>query len=47
MSEIPQLLVHEHKTNVGVVVIEGLKAGSKMICCITSDNSTFELGSKS
>ena len=43
MSEIPQLLVHDHEDNVGVVVVEGLKSGTKMLCCVTSDNSTFEL----
>ena len=43
MSEIPQLLVHDHEDNVGVVVVENLKAGTKMLCCITEDNSTFEL----
>ena len=43
MSEIPQLLVHDHKDNVGVVVVEGLKSGTKMLCCVTADNSTFEL----
>tara|TARA_S200000501_G_scaffold288618_1_gene273304 strand:+ start:224 stop:514 length:291 start_codon:yes stop_codon:yes gene_type:complete len=43
MNKIPQLLVHEHEDNVGVVVVEDLKAGSTMLCCITSDNSTFEL----
>ncbi|WP_202396240.1 UxaA family hydrolase, partial [Stappia sediminis] len=40
------LLVHEHADNVGVVVVEGLTAGTKMLCCITHDNSTFELTSK-
>ena len=45
MSEIPQLLVHDHKDNVGVVVVEGLKSGTKMLCCVTADNSTFELES--
>jgi (2R)-sulfolactate sulfo-lyase subunit alpha len=40
---IPQLLVHEHDDNVGVVVVEGLKAGTDMLCCITADNSTFNL----
>ncbi|ACI94659.1 altronate hydrolase [Afipia carboxidovorans OM5] len=40
---IPQLLVHEHKDNVGVVVVEGLKAGTKMLCVVTHDNSSFEL----
>ena len=43
MSEIPQLLVHDHGDNVGVVVVEGLKSGTKMLCCDTADNSTFEL----
>jgi (2R)-sulfolactate sulfo-lyase subunit alpha len=33
---VPQLLVHDHKDNVGVVVIEGLKAGTDMLCVITS-----------
>jgi (2R)-sulfolactate sulfo-lyase subunit alpha len=39
----PHLLVHEAKDNVGVVVVEGLKAGTKMLCVITHDNSSFEL----
>ena len=43
MSEIPQLLVHDHGDNVGVVVVEGLKSGTKMVCCVPADNSTFEL----
>ena len=43
MSEIPQLLVHDHGDNVGVVVVEGLKSGTKMLCCVTADNSTFKL----
>ena len=46
MQGIPQLLVHEHHDNVGVVVVEGLKSGTKMLCCITADNSTFELEAK-
>lgn len=41
--EIPQLLVHNPKDNVGVVVVEGLKAGSDMLCVITEDNSSFRL----
>ena len=44
---IPQLLVHEHADNVGVVVVEGLKAGTKMLCVVTSDNSSFELEARS
>jgi (2R)-sulfolactate sulfo-lyase subunit alpha len=43
MSEIPHLLVHEHADNVGVVVVEGLTAGTDMLCCVTHDNSTFRL----
>ena len=43
MAEIPHLLVHEHNDNVGVVVIEGLTAGTDMLCCITHDNSTFRM----
>jgi (2R)-sulfolactate sulfo-lyase subunit alpha len=41
--EIPQLLVHNPKDNVGVVVIEGLKAGTDMLCVITENNSSFRL----
>ncbi len=43
---IPQLLVHEHDDNVGVVVVEGLTAGTEMLCCVTHDNSTFNLEAK-
>ncbi|MCR4265458.1 UxaA family hydrolase [Nitratireductor sp. ZSWI3] len=40
---IPQLLVHERKDNVGVVVVENLKAGTNMLCVVTHDNSSFEM----
>ena len=40
---IPQLLVHGPKDNVGVVVVEGLKAGTEMLCVVTEDNSSFEM----
>ncbi len=40
---IPQLLVHDHKDNVGVVVVEGLTAGTEMLCVVTHDNSSFQL----
>ena len=43
---IPHLLVHEHKDNVGVVVVEGLTAGTNMLCVVTEDNSSFELEAK-
>ena len=40
---VPHLLVHENDDNVGVVVVENLKAGTQMLCCVTADNSTFKL----
>lgn len=40
---IPQLLVHDRRDNVGVVVIEGLTAGTDMLCVVTQDNSDFHL----
>lgn len=43
---IPQLLVHDRSDNVGVVVVEGLKAGTEMLCVITHDNSDFKLTAK-
>ena len=39
----PHLLVHDKVDNVGVVVVEGLTAGTKMLCVVTEDNSDFEL----
>jgi len=45
MSNIPQLLVHDRKDNVGVVVVEGLKAGTDMLCVVTEDNTSFRLRS--
>ena len=42
----PQLLVHEKKDTVGVVVVEGLKAGTDMTAVVTADNSAFKLKSK-
>jgi (2R)-sulfolactate sulfo-lyase subunit alpha len=43
---VPQLLVHDKKDTVGVVVVEGLKAGTDMLCVVTSDNSSFNLAAK-
>jgi (2R)-sulfolactate sulfo-lyase subunit alpha len=40
---IPQLLVHDLQDNVGVVVVEGLAAGTEMLCVVTHDNSDFRL----
>ena len=39
----PHILVHEHEDNVGVVVVEGLKAGTDMLGVVTADDSTFRL----
>jgi (2R)-sulfolactate sulfo-lyase subunit alpha len=43
MTEEPQLLMHDRADNVGVVVVEDLKAGTEMLCRITEDNSTFRM----
>lgn len=40
---IPHLLVHDKQDNVGVVVVEGLEAGTEMLCVVTEDNSDFRL----
>ena len=37
------VLVHDKKDTVGVVVVEGLKANTDMLCVVTSDNSSFNL----
>ena len=42
----PHLLVHEKKDTVGVVVVEGLTAGTDMLAVITHDNSDFRIGAK-
>jgi (2R)-sulfolactate sulfo-lyase subunit alpha len=39
MSAIPHLLVHDHRDNVGVVVVENLSAGTEMLCVVTEDDS--------
>lgn len=39
----PHLLVHSRKDNVGVVVVEGLAAGTTMTCVVTEDDSDFIL----
>ena len=44
--ETPHLLVHDKKDSVGVVVVEGLKAGTDMLCVVTADNSQFRLTAK-
>jgi (2R)-sulfolactate sulfo-lyase subunit alpha len=42
----PQLLVHEKKDTVGVVVVEDLRAGTDMTVVVTADNSSFRLEAK-
>ena len=42
----PHFLVHSPKDNVGVVVVEGLTAGTEMLCVITHDDSDFKLTAK-
>ncbi|MEM6851904.1 MAG: UxaA family hydrolase [Pseudomonadota bacterium] len=39
----PHLLVHSREDNVGVVVVEGLTAGTDMLCVVTEDDSDFRL----
>ncbi len=39
----PQLLVHDKRDNVGVVVVEDLSKGSEMLCVVTEDDSDFTL----
>ena len=42
----PHLLVHDNKDTVGVVVVEGLKTGTKMLGVVTHDDSSFKLKAK-
>jgi (2R)-sulfolactate sulfo-lyase subunit alpha len=42
----PHLLVHDHKDNCGVVVVENLKANTEMLGVITHDNSDFRMVAK-
>ena len=42
----PHLLVHDHRDNVGVVVVEDLKAGTDLFVVITEDNSELTAVSK-
>jgi (2R)-sulfolactate sulfo-lyase subunit alpha len=41
VSNTPQLLVHDRRDNVGVVVVENLAAGASMLCVVTEDDSEF------
>lgn len=46
MSNIPQFLVHSPKDNVGVVVVEELKAGTTMLGVVTEDDSVTRVKAK-
>lgn len=41
----PHLLVHDHKDNVGVVVVEDLAPGTDMLVVVTEDDSDFRMKS--
>jgi (2R)-sulfolactate sulfo-lyase subunit alpha len=43
---IPQFLVHNKKDTVGVIVVDGLKAGTMMSGVNTANNSTLRLKSR-
>jgi (2R)-sulfolactate sulfo-lyase subunit alpha len=47
MGTKPHLLVHHKADNVGVVVVEGLTAGTEMLAVCTEDNSDFRITAKS
>ena len=42
----PHFLVHSPKDNVGVVVVEDLKAGTEMLGVITENDTTLNLTAK-
>lgn len=39
----PQLLVHDKKDNVGVVVVEGVAAGADLLGVVLEDDSDFHV----
>jgi (2R)-sulfolactate sulfo-lyase subunit alpha len=43
----PHFLVHNPKDSVGVVVVEGLKAGTEMLGVVTETDKTVKLKAKS
>jgi len=40
---IPKLLVHSPHDNVGVVVVEGLTAGTEAFCVVTENDTSFTM----
>ena len=45
-AEVPHVLAHSPKDNVAVVVVEGLKAGTKAFGVITENDTTFTIDVK-
>src|SRR5580704_13956254 len=45
-ADVPHVLAHSTKDNVAVVVVEGLKAGTKAFGVITENDSTFTVDVK-
>jgi (2R)-sulfolactate sulfo-lyase subunit alpha len=43
LTNHPHLLVHDHRDNVGVVVVENLAVGTNMLCVVTEDNSELRI----
>lgn len=43
---IPQLLIHDKRDNVGVVVVEGVEAGTELLAVVTEDDSDFTITTK-
>ncbi len=41
MTKRPHLLVHDHRDNVAVVVVESVTSGTDLFCVVTEDNSEF------
>ena len=46
LAKIPHFLVHSPSDNVGVVVVEDLKAGTRMHGVVTENDSTTSVTSK-
>ncbi len=42
----PHFLVHSPKDNVGVIVVEGLEAGTDMLGVVTENDTTLDLKAK-
>ena len=39
----PHLLDHDRRDNVGVVVVEGVEAGTELLAVVTEDNTDFTI----